>query len=197
MHSSWNWSKFNTSACSLQSLEYKILPSSAHSFVANSSGLLSGSEISHSNWSIREMLPTWMFNWNTQFTARMNHWLTIQLTSRQTLWVQRYIDCMWTWNQDNIIIYHTSLLFKLWSSMLWVQRQQQHCAHHNHNNIPASETWQTLISFIDYKMEIKQNWSSIQWFHFFPNIIELLMYFTSPQHHLAKGLWNATETEQE
>ena len=37
-------------------------PSSAQSLVANSSGLLSFSDISHSNWSAREMLPTWIFN---------------------------------------------------------------------------------------------------------------------------------------
>ena len=39
-------------------------PSSAHSLVANSSGLLSFSDMSHSNWSAREMLPTCMFSYD-------------------------------------------------------------------------------------------------------------------------------------
>ena len=38
-------------------------PRSAHSWRANCSGLLRGLERSHSNWSTREMLPTWMFSW--------------------------------------------------------------------------------------------------------------------------------------
>lgn len=37
-------------------------PSSEHSFRANFSGEFSFSDMSHSNWSTREMFPTWMFS---------------------------------------------------------------------------------------------------------------------------------------
>lgn len=37
-------------------------PRSAHSIRANSSGLFRGLERSHSNWSTRDMLPTWMLS---------------------------------------------------------------------------------------------------------------------------------------
>ncbi|KAG9354641.1 hypothetical protein JZ751_001354 [Albula glossodonta] len=37
-------------------------PSSEHSFSANFSGEFSFSDMSHSNWSTREMFPTWMFS---------------------------------------------------------------------------------------------------------------------------------------
>lgn len=37
-------------------------PRSAHNIRANSSGLFRGLERSHSNWSTRDMLPTWMLS---------------------------------------------------------------------------------------------------------------------------------------
>ena len=38
-------------------------PRSAHSIRAKSSGLFCGLEMSHSNWSTSEMLPTWILSW--------------------------------------------------------------------------------------------------------------------------------------
>lgn len=75
----------------------------------------------------------------------------------------------------------TSLLFKLWPSRLCLQGQ--HCAHHNHSNIPASETCPTLISFIDFKTKIKQIPSSIQWFLYFfkyHRIVNILVFSAAP-----------------
>ena len=41
-------------------------PRSAHNIRANSSGLFRGLERSHSNWSTRDMLPTWMLSCRTE-----------------------------------------------------------------------------------------------------------------------------------
>lgn len=46
-------------------------PSSAQSFIANFSGLFSFSDISHSTWSTKDVLPTCMFNF---IITRWSHW---------------------------------------------------------------------------------------------------------------------------
>lgn len=127
------------------------------------------------------MLPTWMFSWNTKFTAGMNYWLncTADITSNHMS-----SKIQWLCGHEikiTLLYTTTSLLFKLWPSRLCLQGQ--HCAHHNHSNIPASETCPTLISFIDFKTKIKQIPSSIQWFLYFfkyHRIVNILVFSAAP-----------------
>ena len=58
------WSIF---VCWLRHTAPVSAPSSPHNFSANFSGLFPCSDMSHSNWSTSDMLPTWMFSCNKSF----------------------------------------------------------------------------------------------------------------------------------
>ena len=71
------WMIHNAFALCCAKIKSSLLPNSDAKTRANSSGLLCLSDTSHSNWSTKLTLPTWIFNWREEEASVMKEkWRT-------------------------------------------------------------------------------------------------------------------------